>query len=82
MFVHGVVVNGDLWRGVVPPLAGGFRCITPDWPKGRALDRNATRRGPDLSPPGLAALVAEFPLRLDLDDVTLVGNDTGATVSA
>ena len=31
----------------------------------------------DLSPRGVAALVAEFLEALDLDDVTLVGNDTG-----
>ena len=78
VFVHGVVVNGDLWRGVVPALADGFRCITPDWPKG--AHSIAMRPDADLSPPGLAALVAEFLERLDLDDVTLVGNDTGGAV--
>ena len=34
MFVHGALVNGDLWRKVVPELAKDFRCITPDWPLG------------------------------------------------
>jgi pimeloyl-ACP methyl ester carboxylesterase len=34
----------------------------------------------DLSPPGLAALIAELIERLELDDVTLVGNDTGGAL--
>jgi len=34
VFVHGVFVNADLWRKVVPELAKEFRCITPDWPLG------------------------------------------------
>jgi pimeloyl-ACP methyl ester carboxylesterase len=35
----------------------------------------------DLSPPGLAALVAAFLDRLDLHDVTLVANDTGGAIA-
>jgi pimeloyl-ACP methyl ester carboxylesterase len=34
----------------------------------------------DLSPHGLARLVSEFLDRLELDDVTLVGNDTGGAL--
>jgi hypothetical protein len=29
VFVHGVGVNGDLWRAVAPPLARERRCIAP-----------------------------------------------------
>ena len=36
--------------------------------------------GADLSPRGVARLVAELLERLDLDDVTLVGNDTGGAL--
>ena len=32
VFVHGAAVNGDLWRKVVPELAGGHRCIALDVP--------------------------------------------------
>ena len=79
VFVHGVLVNGDLWRNVVPPLAEHYRCITPDWPLGahpEPMNANA-----DLSTPGVARLVADFLDALSLDDVTLVGNDTGGAVS-
>jgi pimeloyl-ACP methyl ester carboxylesterase len=34
----------------------------------------------DLTPPGIARLVADFVTALDLDDVTLVGNDTGGAI--
>ena len=78
VFVHGLLANGDLWRKVVPLLAAEHRCITPDWPLGShevPLDPAA-----DLSTPGLAALVADFLVALDLRDVTLVGNDTGGAI--
>jgi pimeloyl-ACP methyl ester carboxylesterase len=76
VFVHPVFVNGALWREVVPPLAAaGFRCLAPDWPLGGHSP--AMRPDADLSPRGLARLVADFLAALDLRDVTLVGGDTG-----
>lgn len=79
VFVHGILVNGNLWRDVVPPLAEeGFRCIVPDLPLGgHAVPM---RPDADLTPPGLARLVAGFLEALDLRGVTLVGNDTGGAV--
>jgi pimeloyl-ACP methyl ester carboxylesterase len=78
VFVHPLLTNGDLWRDVVPPLAARWRCITPDWPLGsHELPMDA---GADLSTPGLARLVADFLAALDLEAVTLVGNDTGGAV--
>jgi pimeloyl-ACP methyl ester carboxylesterase len=79
VFVHGLLVNGDLWRKVVPELAKDFRCITPDWPLGsHELPMPADA---DLSPPALASLIAGFLEALDLRNVTLVGNDTGGGLS-
>ena len=46
VFVHGVLVNGDLWRKVVPELSKDFRCIAPDLPLGshsRPLAPDASR---------------------------------------
>jgi pimeloyl-ACP methyl ester carboxylesterase len=79
VFVHGVGVNGDLWRKVVPLLAGGHRCIAPDWPLG--AHSHPLRPDADLSLPGLAKIVADFLAALDLDDVTIVANDTGGAVA-
>jgi pimeloyl-ACP methyl ester carboxylesterase len=79
VFVHGVGVNGDLWRGVVPHLASEHRCITPDWPLGG--HSRPLREDTDMSLPGLARIVADFLGELDLDDVTIVANDTGGAVA-
>jgi pimeloyl-ACP methyl ester carboxylesterase len=79
VFVHGVLANADLWRGVVPAIAeAGYRCLAPDWP----LGSHHTPMSPtaDLSPPGLADLIAEFLDRLDLHEVTVVANDTGGAL--
>lgn len=79
VFLHGIVANGDLWRDVVPELSGTYRCITPDWPLGShelGMDASA-----DFSLPGLAAMVADFLAALELDEVTLVANDTGGAVA-
>jgi pimeloyl-ACP methyl ester carboxylesterase len=79
VFVHGLLVNGDLWRKVVPPLSKDFRCITPDWPLGsHELPMNADT---DLTPPGIAKLIDDFLAALGLENVTLVGNDSGGAIS-
>lgn len=79
LFLHGIVANGDLWRGVVPRLAGEYRCITPDWPLGS--HEVAMGLGADFSLPGLAAMVGDFLAELGLDEVTLVANDTGGAIA-
>lgn len=79
VFVHGVLVNADLWRAVVPRVAeAGFRCLAPDWPMG---SHRIAMPDADLSPPGVAELVADFLDRLDLHDVTIVANDTGGAIT-
>src|SRR5215211_4069959 len=78
LFVHGLLVNGTLWRKVVKPL-DGFRCIVPTLPLGShrtpARDRGA------LTPIGVADMLAEFMERLELTDVTIVANDTGGAIT-
>lgn len=75
LFIHGLMVNGALWRKMVPELATRFRCILPDLPLGGHPE--AVNKDADLSPPGLARLIADFMEHLDLRDVTIVANDTG-----
>ncbi len=78
VFVHGLLVNADLWRAVVPGVAeAGFRCLAPDWPLG---GHRIPMPAADLTPPGVAGLVADFLDRLDLRDVTIVANDTGGAI--
>lgn len=78
VFVHGLLVNGALWRKVTPLLEREFRCVVPDLPLGsHAVPMQADA---ELSPPGVARLLSDFLAALDLDGVTLVGNDTGGAI--
>ncbi|MGP4024655.1 alpha/beta fold hydrolase [Actinomadura sp. 3N407] len=79
VFVHGLLVNADLWRNVVPAVArGGHRCLSPDLPLGS--HEIPMRADADLSPVGVADLIGDFLAALDLTDVTLVANDTGGAL--
>jgi pimeloyl-ACP methyl ester carboxylesterase len=79
VFVHGYLVNGRLWGGVVDRLSDRFRCIAPDWPFG--AHQVPMSPDADLSPPGIAKLIADFLTKLELEDVTIVGNDSGGAIS-
>jgi pimeloyl-ACP methyl ester carboxylesterase len=79
VFVHGYLVDGRLWDGVVDQLSDRFRCLAPDWPIG--AQQVAMKPDADLSPYGIAAIVASFLEALDLNDVTIVGNDSGGAMS-
>lgn len=79
LFVHGALVDARLWSDVGKRLAqNGFRCILPTWPLGSHTTPVADRAV--LSPQGVAELIHQFILALDMDDVTLVGSDTGGGV--
>ena len=79
VFVHGFLVDGRLWSGVVDRLSDRYRCLAPDWPMGS----HQVAMGPDadLSPYGMADLISSFLDTLDLKDVTIVGNDSGGAMS-
>lgn len=79
VFVHGFLVDGRLWDGVVDALSDRCRCIAPDWPIG--AQQIAMSPDADLSPPGIAAIIESFLTALELDDVTIVGNDSGGAMS-
>ncbi len=80
VFVHGFLVNGELWHGVQDVLARhGVRSYAPDWPLGsHTIPMNADA---DQTPRGLARMIISFLEALELDDVTLVGNDSGGALS-
>lgn len=79
VFVHGYLVDGRLWDGVVDALSDRCRCLAPDWPIG--AQRVAMKPDADLTPYGIADLIADFIEKLDLHDVTVVGNDSGGAMS-
>jgi pimeloyl-ACP methyl ester carboxylesterase len=78
VFVHGLLVNANLWRKVTPRLAPDFRCVALDLPLG---SHELAMPDADLSPRGLANLIADAIDTAGLEDVTLVGNDTGGALS-
>jgi pimeloyl-ACP methyl ester carboxylesterase len=80
VFVHGYMMGGQLWRQVSERLAGhGLRCIAPTWPLGAHPE--ALSPGADRTITGVAGIVADVLAALDLEDVVLVGNDTGGVVT-
>jgi pimeloyl-ACP methyl ester carboxylesterase len=79
VFAHGWLSNANLWRKVVALLADRYRCIVLDLPfgaHGAPVDPEA-----DLSPPGCGAIILDVIEALGLEDVTLVGNDSGGAYS-
>ncbi len=78
VFVHGVWATGGVWNPVVARLAARFRCIVPTLPLG--VHRVASPPGVDRSPAVLARVIVGLLEALDLNDVTLVGNDTGGAL--
>src|SRR5688500_4825325 len=78
VFVHGALVNANLWRKVVPILASDFRCVTLDMPLG---SHELAMPQADLSPTGLADLIAEAIGALGIERPTLVGNNSGGALS-
>ena len=76
LFVHGVFANSKLWSKVIPLLSDRYRCIAPDWP----LGAHSIPIGSELSPSAVVELIREFIEQLGLEDVTLVGNDTGGAL--
>jgi pimeloyl-ACP methyl ester carboxylesterase len=78
VLLHGLLMNSSLWDGTIAELSADHRCVAPTLPFG--AHRHPMHADADLSLPGLARLVAELLDRLDLQDVTLVGNDTGGAL--
>jgi pimeloyl-ACP methyl ester carboxylesterase len=78
LFVHGLLVDGTLWRKVVAQLKD-FRCVVPTLPLGS--HRTPVRDRAALTPVGVADMLAELMERLELTDVTIVANDTGGAIT-
>ena len=75
VLVHGLLMDGEIWREVTADLRADHRVVAPTLPLG--AHRTPMRPGTDLSMTGQADLLAQVLDRLDADDVTLVANDWG-----
>jgi pimeloyl-ACP methyl ester carboxylesterase len=79
VFVHGFLVNATLWTKTADALAAaGVRSYAADWPLGSHTIPLGVKA--DQSPRGIAAKIISFIEALELNDVTLVGNDTGGAI--
>jgi pimeloyl-ACP methyl ester carboxylesterase len=78
VLLHGLLMDATLWDDVVTELVPDHRCVVPTLPLG--AHRHTVSEAADLSLRRVAAVVTELLTRLDLSDVTLVGNDTGGAL--
>jgi pimeloyl-ACP methyl ester carboxylesterase len=78
LFVHGVLLNGHLWRHQLEDLADIRRCIALD-----LLAHGDTEIAPDqdVSVTANAKMLKEFLDALSIDRVDLVGNDSGGGIA-
>ena len=78
LFVHGVLLNNHLWRHQLDGLSDIRRCIAPD-----LLAHGGTEVAPggDVSVTANARMLLEFLDALDIDQVDLVGNDSGGGIA-
>ncbi len=78
LFVHGVLLNGYLWRHQLDSLSGIRRCIALD-----LLAHGETEIAPDqdVSVAANAEMLKQFLDALNIDQVDLVGNDSGGGIS-
>jgi pimeloyl-ACP methyl ester carboxylesterase len=74
VFFAGALANGGLWRDVVTALEDRYRCITIDLPLG--AHAWPLSPGADRSAESLARVMLDCLELLDVDDVTVVANDT------
>ncbi|HEY2664572.1 MAG TPA: alpha/beta hydrolase, partial [Candidatus Binataceae bacterium] len=78
VFLHAFPLNGFQWREVIEDLAPIRRCIAPDL---LGLGYTRVRPGQEISFDSQAAAMAELLDSLKIDQVDLIGNDTGAGIS-
>jgi len=78
LFVHGVLLNGHLWRHQLEDLSDIRRCIAVD-----LLAHGDTEITPDqdVSVTANARMLGEFLDALNIDQVDLVGNDSGGGIA-
>src|SRR5438128_12172476 len=73
LFVHGVLLNGCLWRHQLEDLSDVRRCIALDL---LAHGDTEIARNQDVSVTANAKMIKEFLDALHIDQVDLVGNDS------
>jgi pimeloyl-ACP methyl ester carboxylesterase len=78
LFVHGVLLNSHLWRHQLAGLSDIRRCIAVDL---LAHGHTEIAADQDVSVTANASMLEEFLDALNIDQVDLVGNDSGGGIS-
>src|SRR6202790_2732493 len=78
LFVHGVLLNGYLWRNQLAGLSDIRRCIAVDL---LAHGDTEIADSQDVSVTANANMLGEFLDALKIDRVDLVGNDSGSGIA-
>jgi pimeloyl-ACP methyl ester carboxylesterase len=78
LFVHGVLLNAYLWRHQLSGLSDIRRCIAPDL---LAHGDTEIAPGQDVSVTANAEMLAQLLDALAIDQVDLVGNDSGGGIA-
>lgn len=79
VLLHGALMDDGLWHDVIDRLPRELRCVVPVLPMGAHAEPMPSDA--DLSPTGIADLVADLLLHLDLPGPVVVGNDTGGAIA-
>ncbi len=78
LFIHGVFLNAELWRGTIERVSEQRRCIAIDLP---AHGWTEEKPGAGLSFKSLGAVFGEILDGLNIDKVDLVANDSGGAMA-
>jgi pimeloyl-ACP methyl ester carboxylesterase len=78
LFIHGVPLNGYHWRHAIDALSDVRRCIAPDM-----MGLGHTEVSPDqpLDFDAQAQMLTEFLNALGIEEIDLVGNDSGGGIA-
>ncbi len=77
LFVHGVATGSSLWGNAISRLADQRRCIAVDLP---LHGRTPAPADQEFTLGAMADFLANFCDALGLDEIDLVGNDTGGAI--
>jgi pimeloyl-ACP methyl ester carboxylesterase len=78
LFAHGVLLNGHLWRNQFEALSDVRRCVAVDL---LAHGDTEIEPGQDVSATANARMIGEFLDAMAIDQVDLVGNDSGGGIA-
>lgn len=78
LFLHGFPLNAFQWRDVIGGLAPYRRCLAPDF---LGLGHTRVGEGVSMAPANQVAMLVAFLDKLGIDQVDLIGNDSGGAVA-